>query len=84
MKENIYYNQSHPETIYSGRKFSEKETLLAKQLSFNAIGLHNGILGIRDSRARAMALTKLEEAIMWANKAICANGLFNTPAREKE
>lgn len=41
--------------------------------------LDDYISGIEDSREKSLAMTKLEECLMWANKAIALHGLKGLP-----
>jgi len=52
----------------------ERIRSLGKDLaSFITMGDGRGLLGCPESRERSLALTKLEEAVMWANAAIARN-----------
>jgi hypothetical protein len=69
------YNPDEPDMVYCGRPFTDEEMAKRGTIETDAIVLHSSILGITPSRERSLALTKLEECIMWANKAIKTGGL---------
>lgn len=56
--------------MFESREFNEDEKVLSEYIRSKAEYLAEIIMSMPNSRERSLALTKLEEAIMWANKAI--------------
>ena len=52
------------------RELDEAEKALMDGVKNDAIVLFDRITGIKDGREKALAITKLEEAVMWAVKGI--------------
>lgn len=68
---------------FESRKFDEIEEAVSDQFIFWAQGLRDAISQIKDGRERALANTKLEESVMWANKALNVNGLKDASEVER-
>jgi hypothetical protein len=54
------------------RQLTDEEKVRLERIKDNASALYNGIVEGPPSRMQSLALTKLEEAVMWAVKDITA------------
>ena len=57
---------------FEARTPTEKSVGAIKAMRDNFKVIYDVLLSIPEARERALAITKLEEAAMWANKAIVA------------
>lgn len=64
---------------YEHVAFDEDEQAASDEIKRLAVQLgHRLNMYLHDSRERSLAKTKLEECVMWANRAIGKNGLRNS------
>ena len=63
--------------MYPVRKFDLVETAYSSSLRVKMSDVEEMVRRISPSRERSLALTKLDEALFWANAAIAAGNVMN-------
>lgn len=61
--------------MYARKEFDERETEYSALLRLKLEEAEAMLLKLNPSRERSLALTKLDEALLWANAAIAAAGI---------
>lgn len=69
---------------YASHEMNEECRLYCDAIRHKVSSLDDYISGIEDSREKSLAMTKLEECLMWANKAIALHGLKGFTPKEKQ
>ena len=62
-------------TVFDGRKFTVNEQNVADVIKGRARDIDAWLDHLPPSREKSLALTKLEECVMWAQKAIGLHGI---------
>ena len=70
--------------MYKSRTFTENERCASLALRREAEMMEKILLHITPGRERSLALTKLEEVLLWAGVAIAEGGMTKEPKPEKQ
>lgn len=61
--------------VFGSREFTEEEQTVATVIKGAASDLDGLLKCVPDSREKSLSITKLEECVMWAQKAIALHGV---------
>lgn len=64
---------SRPANPFQSVDLSGRAATQIKRTNYSAEKLHQTISKLPDSREKSLAMTKLEECVMWANKCAARN-----------
>ena len=70
--------------MYPARKFNVAEAAYSTNLRLKMQEAEHMVQCIVPSRERSLALTKLDEALFWANAAIAAEGVMDHDEKQNE